>query len=214
MANTAPKFMLKAGLRSTNLTVVLADGTRKNVRIEPGVTYQGDEYIKWCPAIMMPLDSKVSIESLKAKYKEPEFGKRLIRLRPPLEVKKQGGSALDPKATLKIKSKTDVEAERGKFPDKIPQEAARPPRRPRPVEVEKKPAPVDKVDKSKIKDVKAEIGRLEDLWEKCADMNKDKLLDLAGAEGFGDKVHHKELRDKIQRTCRTQLRRKIKALSE
>ncbi len=212
MASTVPKFKLKGGLRATNVTVTIKDGTRKIVKIEPGVIYQGDEYLKWYPAILMSADSKINIAALKAKYVEPTVNRRANRLRPPLTVKKKGPS-LDPKATMKIKSKTDVEAERGKFPDKIPQEAERPPRRPRPVATEKKPAPVEKVDKSKIKDIKAEAKRLEGLWEDCAELKKDKLLDLAGREGFGDKVHHKELRDKIQRTCRTQLRRKIKALS-
>jgi len=206
MANQSPKFKLRNGLRSTNITVTLADGTRKNVIVEPGKIYQGDEYIKWCPMIMTLVESKVTIDALKEKYEEPVVGARLLRrnLRPTLTA-----PSLSPKAVIR---KVDVEASRGQFPKDIPKEAARPPRRPRPVESEKKPVP--KAAPKPGVDVAKEKAKLEEAMGKIGSLTKPKLMGLAKSVGLADKVDVSSLKDVIEKTLKRELKRKIRDLTE
>lgn len=206
MASQSPKFKLRNGLRATNVTVTLADGTRKNVLVEPGKVYQGEEYIKWSPMILTLIDSKVTIESLREKYEEPITGRRLVRqkLRPRLSA-----PSVSPKAVIR---KVDAEAQRGQFPKDIPKSAARPPRRPRPEAVEKKPIPKEEakpgVDKAKEK------AKLEEALGKIGSLTKPKLISLAKSMGLDDKVAIADLKDDIEKTLKRELKRKIRDLTE
>lgn len=205
MASESPKFKLRDGLRSTNI-VVIRDGKRVNERVEPGVVYEGEEYIKWCPMILTLIESKLTIDALKKTYEEPMVGKvrRLMRLRPPM-----AAPVLSPKAVMR---KVDAEASRGQFPKEIPPEPARPPRRPRPATTEKKPVPKAEakpgVDKAKEK------AKLEQALEKIGDLTKPKLMDLAKSVGLGDKVSISDLKADIEKTMRRELKRMIRDLSE
>lgn len=195
-AKPRPKFKLKPGLRATNVEV-LRDGRKMTVKVEPGKVYEGDEFVKWCPTILMPLPETVKVGLPKPPEEIGRRGRR--RLRPPMDVKPVVAT---PTATLTKKSKTDEEAERGQFPKDIPEKAARA-KRPRPEGTEaKRPAMTDKR--------KAEKERLTEILDTLNEQGKKELMAISVQEGCDIK---KSLnKPEFYKKLRAALRKKLKAV--
>ncbi len=196
MANPRPKFKLR-GNRKTNVTVH-RDGGSVSQTLEPGKVYEGEEYHKWVPRILVPIDPTVKVENLKVP-EDPPHRRGLRRMRRTLAPETPAGMAV--KATMEKKHV----------------------RRPRPASVEPKPAPAAKAQaKAKAEAAekkKAEAmakgkekKRLQDLHKAVGGMRKDALLDVAGREGFEDKVHYKDGVPVLRKKIKTLITKKIKAL--
>lgn len=65
-----PKLKLRRGLRPTNVQIQ-RDGKTFTERVEPGKIYQGEEYHRWVPRILVPVDPTVKVESLKVPEPAP-----------------------------------------------------------------------------------------------------------------------------------------------
>lgn len=193
MANPRPKFKLRADLRKTNVTVH-RDGKSVPVTLEHGEVYEGEEYHKWVPRILVPIDKTVKVENLKVP-EDPPHRRGLRRMR----------RTLAPETPAGLKVKPTLEKKHT--------------RRPRPASVEPKPAPPAKEEAKAAEKKKAEAmakgkekKRLQDLHKAIGGMTKEPLLDKISKEGLEDKFHHRETVPQIRKKFKALITKKIKAL--
>jgi hypothetical protein len=183
--NPLPKFELRAGLRATNVTVY-RDGKALTVKVEPGKVYQGEEFHRWVPRILVPLDPTVKVSSLKVPD-APAHRRGERRMRHILSTPKPVGVTV--KATLQKKHVT------------------------KPPEAPPKAPPKKEPSTPTVDDVKAkEKERLEALYKDVEDMKHADLLALADKEGWGDEVSSTDKNSVLKRKIRTQITLAIKAL--
>lgn len=192
MANPRPKFKLR-GNRKTNVTVH-RDGGSVSQTLEPGKVYEGDEYHRWVPRILVPIDPTVKVENLHVP-EAPPHRRGLRRMRRTLAPQTAPGMKV--KATLEKKHV----------------------RRPRPKAVEPKPAPAAKADAQAAEKKKAEAmakgkekKRLQDLHKAITNMTKEPLLDAIAKEGLEDRFHHRDTVPEIRKRFKALITKKIKFL--
>lgn len=97
----ARKWKLKQGPKTCNVTVE-REGKVVTVKCEEGRIYEGDEFAKWCPSVLVEVHPAV-IQSLPVSPPLPQTGKLREDVRPeirPIEVK---GVGIDLKATMEKK---------------------------------------------------------------------------------------------------------------
>jgi len=192
-ANPRPKFKLRPGLRKTNVDIV-RDGKTLTETLVPGGVYEGDEYHRWVPRILVPIDSTVKVENLKVP-EPPPHRRGLRRMRRTLAPEQKPGMAM--KATMEKKHVT---------------------RRPRPADVAPKPPPKKEAPKPEEKKAEApdpkaaEKARLEAIYEKIGDMKKPDLAALIKKEGWEEHVGSRDTVPTIKKKLKTLITKTIKAL--
>lgn len=192
---TEPKLKLKRGLRATNV-VVHRDGRAIPETLQPDAIYQGEEYHRWVPSVLVPVDAKVTINSLKVPDSPPHRrGARRMR-------RKLAPDAPPPTARVKATlEKKHIEKGQERKEQKAPEPAA--PRKPPTADAHPERAPDLNENRRQ---------RLRGFSKRISSMSKADILEFCEVEGF--EVNSRSRVNALRKQVKALIIEKLKKLAK